>query len=72
MAKLREIENFKGDYYNPAHYNSDDKEELKDNILFLIERIESNEYFADKNEALEHLKDMMKNYHGNVILDFLD
>jgi len=71
MAKLREIENFKGDYYNPAHYNSDDKEELKDNILFLIERIESNEDFYN-DEALEHLKDMMKNYHGDVILDFLD
>ncbi len=72
MAKLIELENFKDDYYNPAHYNSDDTEELKENILFLIKRIESNEYFADANEALENLKDIMRNYHGNVILDFLD
>lgn len=71
MAKLREIENFKGDFYNPEHYNSDDKAELEDNILYLIERIESNEDFHN-DEALEHLKDIMKNYYGNVVLDFLN
>ncbi len=28
MAKLRELENFKEDYHNPEHYNSDSKEKI--------------------------------------------
>lgn len=71
MAKLRELENFKGDYHNPEHYDSDSKEELNDNILFLLERLDSGE-FDYPTETLEYLKDIMKNYYGNVVLDFLD
>ena len=69
MAKLREIENFKGDFYNEKHYNPDDVKELADNILFLFEQVEQGDlHYPD--EAVGYLKDIMKNYYNNIISDF--
>ncbi len=70
MANLRNLENFNGDFSKENLYDHDNKQELEDNILFLFEQLENNE--LSSNEAVEHLKDIMKNYYGNVILDFLN
>lgn len=70
MANLRNLENFNGDFSKENLYDHDNKQELEDNILFLFEQLENNEFSS--NEAVEHLKDIMKNYYGNIILDFLN
>jgi len=71
MARLRDIKNFKGDYHNEEHYDPDNIEELKDNVLFLMERLDSGEW-DEPNETVDYLKDIMKNYYGNVVMEFLD
>ena len=69
MANLREIVDFRGDFYNEKHYNPDDVKELADNILFLFEQVEQGDLHYP-NEAVEYLKDIIKNYYNNVFFDF--
>ena len=52
-------------------YEADNKDELKDNILFLFEQVRADSFY-NLSEADECLRDILKNYHANVILDFID
>lgn len=70
MAKLRELKNFEEDYWNEKHYNIDDDEELRDNILFILEQLEEGK-FDNSDEAFIGLLDMFRNYYGDTVLRVL-
>ncbi|QNM92345.1 hypothetical protein [Aliarcobacter cryaerophilus] len=71
MARLRDNEDSLDACWDKEKYEADNKDELKDNILFLFEQVRADSFY-NLSEAVECLRDILKNYHANVILDFID
>ncbi len=71
MAKLRDRAEYLGAVWDKEGYEADNKDELKDNVLFLFEQVRADSFY-NLSEAVECLTDILKNYCADVVLDFIE
>lgn len=71
MARLRDNADNLDACWDKEKYEAANKDELNDNVLFLFEQVRADSFY-NLSEAVECLTDILKNYHADIVLDFIE